>query len=137
MGEKADIGSLRSRIAALVDEEGLLLSRAGASGRRGTGSAETALLFARIEALHAERGELQKVLRHLLGTRRMHVAAEMWQPGLYDYFAEVGCRPLRVRVMQGTAGLEVLMPANNAPVPVHALQGAFDGPVEIDAPDRP
>jgi hypothetical protein len=68
----------------------------------------------------------------VLGTHRLHVAAEVWRPGVYDYCHEVGGASMRVRVTQGALGLQVLLPDQGDAVRIETLKGTFDGPLAVD-----
>lgn len=131
MSEDKSIASLRSRVSALVQQEGALLSEAfelsGAGGdRRGVDA-----LFARVQAIQVERGTLQKEIGNRLGIQRMHSASEVWRLGLYNY-RPVDGEPVRVRVAKGPLGLQVFMPGRRAPVHIEKLEGSFDGPLAAD-----
>lgn len=129
MGEDTSIATLRSRVSALVEQESDLLTQAFDASKAGGDGRGVDALFARVQALQVERNRLQKQIGSLLGTRRMHVASEVWQLGAYDYRPEVGADKVRVRVTQGPLGLQVQFPGRDAPVPVETLPGAFDGPI--------
>ncbi|MBC5782294.1 hypothetical protein H8N03_05015 [Ramlibacter sp. USB13] len=129
MGEDNSIATLRARVSALVDQEGALLTQAFDASKQGGDRRGVDALFARVQALQVERNRLQKEIGSLLGTRRMHVAAEVWQPGVYDYRPEAGSDTVRVRVSQGPLGLQVELPGRSAPVRIETLHGAFDGPI--------
>jgi hypothetical protein len=133
MGEDKSIASLRARIASLVDEEGALVAQALKASREGGGQSGVDVLFAQVQALQAERNRLQKQVGGLLGTRRLHVAAEVWQPGVYDYRSDDG-ETSRVRVTQGPLGLQVQLPGRKGPVRIETLRGDFDGPIGSDDP---
>ena len=129
MGEDTSISQLRSRVSELVGQEGQLLNEAFAASREGADRRGVDALFARVQALQVERNRLQKQIGNLLGTRRMHVATEVWRPGMYDYRAEDGSEAVRVEVTQGPLGFQALVPGKSAPVRIETLRGAFDGPI--------
>lgn len=129
MGEDTSISELRSRVSKLVDEEGALLTQAFAASREGGDRGSVDALFARVQALQVERNRLQKQIGSLLGTRRLHVAAEIWQPGKYDYRPEDGGELVRVEVLQGPLGFQVLLPGRSGPVRIETQRGTFDGPI--------
>ncbi|HEX7890516.1 MAG TPA: hypothetical protein VF522_14230 [Ramlibacter sp.] len=134
MGEDKNIASLRSRVTALVQEEGVLLSQAFDVSREGGDRRGVDALFARVQALQVERNKVQKEIGHLLGGQRMHVAAEVWKPGVYDYRQEVGGGTVRVRIAKGPLGLQALFPGRSKPVSIETLGGAFEGPLAVDEP---
>ena len=137
MGEEKSIASLRSKVSELVEQEGILLSRAFDVSKQGGDRRGVDALFAQVQALQVERNRLQKEIGNLLGSRRMHVAAEVWQPGVYDYRSEPAADTLRVRVSQGPLGLQVSMPGRKEPVRIETLEGAFDGPLGVDGGEPP
>jgi hypothetical protein len=133
MEDDGSIAALRSRVAALVEQEGTLLSKAFDVSKAGGDRPGVDELVARVQALQVERNRLQKQIGALLGTQRLHVAAEVWRPGVYDYRPETGEGTVRVQVLQGPLGLQVRMPGRENPVRIETLAGAFDGPLAVDA----
>jgi hypothetical protein len=129
MGEDKSIADLRCRVSALVEQEASLLSQALAVSRAGGDRGGVDVLFARVQALQVERNGLKKEIGKLLGTQRMHRAAEVWQPGVYDYRPEVGAATVRVRVTRGPLGLQVSLPGRPQPVGIEMLDGDFHGPL--------
>lgn len=132
MVHEKSIPALRSRVSALVEEEARLLTQAfelsRSDDRRGVDA-----LFAQVQAIQVERNSLKKELGNVLGTQRMHVASEVWQPGVYDYRRrEIGAPVERVRVSAGPLGLQVSLPGRAEPVRIEALEGSFDGPLAVD-----
>lgn len=130
MDQEDSIGSLRSRVAVLVEEEAGLLTQALALSRAKDNRGVDAL-FAQVQAIQMERARLKQRIGNLIGTQRMHVAAEVWQPGTYQYRAEVGGATVRVQVVQGSLGLQVIVPGRPGPVNIDTLHGTFDGPVAL------
>jgi|KBSSwiStaDraftv2_1062776.scaffolds.fasta_scaffold385206_2 hypothetical protein len=128
------IASLRSRVSALVDQEGLLLSSAFELSRGGGERRSVDDLFARVQSIQVERNRLQKEIGNLLGSHRMHAASEVWRPGVYEYRQEAGGEAVHVRVTQGPLGLQVLLPGRKDPVRIETLDGSFDGPLAVDEP---
>jgi hypothetical protein len=138
MSEDNSIASLRARVTSLVEQEGVLLSRAFELSRAGDHGGVDAL-FARVQAMQVERNSLTRQIGSALGTQRMHTASEVWKPGVYDYRPAVGSENVRVRVVKGSIGLQVFMPGRERAVSVETLHGTFDGPVaaDDDAAPRP
>jgi hypothetical protein len=132
MGEDDSITALRSRVAALVEQEGALLTRAFDLSRAGGDRQGVEALFAQVQAIQVERNGLKKQIGNILGTHRLHEASEVWRPGVYDYRHEVGRESVRVRVTRGALGLQVLMPGQREPVRIETLRGTFDGPLAVD-----
>ena len=132
MGENKNIASLRSRVSALVQQEGVLLAEAFDVSRAGGDRRGVDALFARVQALQVERNKVQKEIGCLLGSQRMHVAAEIWKPGVYEYREDMGDGTVRVRVTKGPLGLQAWMPGRSEPVRLETLQGAFEGPLAVD-----
>ena len=138
MAQEESIAALRSRVAALDQQEGVLLTRAfdlsrGAGDRQGVDA-----LFAQVQAIQVERNGLKKQIGDILGTQRLHEASEVWRPGVYDYRQEVGGAIVRVRVTRGPLGLQALLPGEGDAVGIETLEGTFDGPLAVDdtvAPD--
>ena len=130
--EENSIAALRSRVAALVEEEAQLLSRATELSREGGDRRGVDALFAQVQAIQVKRSNLKKQLGNVLGTHRMHTAAEVWRPGVYDYRREVGEPTVRVRVSTGPLGLQVHFPEGSKPVRIETLEGSFDGPLGGD-----
>ena len=129
MDQGDSIASLRSRVALLVEEEAALLSQAMALSRAKDCKGVDAL-FARVQAIQMQRGHLKKQIGNLIGTNRMHVAAEVWKPGTYNYRHAAGGDVVHVRVEQGPLGLQVAFPGKDA-VPIETLKGTFDGPITV------
>lgn len=132
MGQDESIAALRSRLCALVEQEGALLTQAmdlsrGVGDRRGVDA-----LFAQVQAIQVERSSLKKRIGNILGTHRLHMASEVWRLGIYDYRHEVGDESVRVRVTRGPLGLQVLMPGKRDAVSIETLKGSFDGPLAVD-----
>lgn len=132
MGQEENIGDLRSRVSALVEQESVLLSRAFDLSRSGADRQGVDALFAQAQAIQVERNRLRKRIGRILGTQRLHDAPEVWNPGLYDYRREVGGEVVRVRVTRGPLGLQVLIPGRKSPVSLDGLEGTFDGPLAVD-----
>lgn len=132
MSQEKSIADLRSRVSQLVDEEAKLLTTAFELSRNGGDRKGVDALFAQVQAIQVERNSLKKQLGNVLGTQRMHVAAEVWRPGVYDYRPEPGAANVRVRVIQGALGLQVQMPGKAEPVRIETLDGSFDGPLAVD-----
>jgi hypothetical protein len=138
MTQDNSIASLRSRVAELVEQEGGLLARAFELSKAGGDRRGVDNLFATVQAIQVERGNLKKKIGDLLGTHRLHEAAEVWRPGIYDYRQEVGGDKVRVRVTEGPIGLQVFMPGEKSGVNIATLRGTFDGPFAMDdAHDAP
>ncbi|KQT14194.1 hypothetical protein [Ramlibacter sp. Leaf400] len=104
------------------------LSRAGGD-RRGVDA-----LFAQVQAIQVERSSLKKQIGELLGTRRLHMASEVWRPGVYDFRAAAGGDSVRVRVTAEALGLRVALPGRAEAVRIENLEGTFDGPLAVDDP---
>jgi hypothetical protein len=132
MGQDENIGALRCRMTALVEQEGVLLTEAFDLSRAGSDRRGVDALFARVQAIQVERNSLKKQIGNILGTHRLHAAAEVWRLGVYEYREEVGGASVRVRVTRGPLGLLVSMPGRREPVRLETLQGTFDGPLAAD-----
>lgn len=132
MGQEEDIGSLRSRVSALVDEESELLNRAFELSRAGGDRRGVDALFAQVQAIQVERSSLKKRIGEVLGTRRLHMASEVWKPGVYVYRPAAGGEGVRVRVTMEPLGLKVAMPDRAQAVRIEMLDGTFDGPLAVD-----
>lgn len=132
MDQDESIGALRSRLSALVEQEGVLLTQAFDLSRGGGDRREVDALFAQVQAIQVERNSLKKRIGNILGTQRLHGASEVWQPGVYDYCQEVGGTCMRVRITRGALGLQVLMPGRSDGVRIETLEGTFDGPLAVD-----
>jgi hypothetical protein len=132
MGQEEDIVSLRSRVAALVEQESGLLHRAFELSRAGGDRRGVDALFAQVQAIQVERSSLKKRIGEMLGTRRLHMASEVWKPGVYDYRPASGGASVRVRVTTEPLGLKVLLPDRAKPLPIETLDGSFDGPLAVD-----
>ncbi|MEJ8836066.1 hypothetical protein [Ramlibacter sp. AN1133] len=131
MGHDESIAVLRSRLSALVEQEGVLLTRAFDLSKGGDRNGVDAL-FAQVQAIQAERNSLKKRIGNILGTQRLHEASEVWMPGVYDYRQEVAGDSVRVRITRGPIGMQVLFPDQMDPVSIHSLEGTFDGPLAVD-----
>ena len=131
MGQDQSIAALRTRLSALVEQEGVLLTQAFDLSRGGDRSGVDAL-FARVQAIQVERNSLKKQIGSIIGTHRLHEAAEVWRPGIYDYRQEVGGQSVRVCVTRGPLGLQVLVPGQREPARMETLEGTFDGPLAVD-----
>ena len=70
------------------------LSRGGGD-RRGVDA-----LFAQVQAMQVERNSLRKQIGQVLGTQRLHEAAEVWKLGVYDYRRVVGGDPPSARTIE-------------------------------------
>jgi hypothetical protein len=134
MAEDNSISSLRSRVCALVEQESALLTEAFELSRAGGDRRGVDALFARVQAIQVERNGLKKQIGNVLGTHRLHVAAEVWRPGVYEYRSEAGGELMRVSITSGPIGLQVLMPGQRKPVSIETLHGTFDGPLAVDDP---
>jgi len=132
MEQEEDIGSLRSRVSALVEQESGLLNQAFELSRAGGDRRGVDALFAQVQAIQVERSSLKKRIGEALGTRRLHMASEVWKPGVYDYRPAAGGDSMRVRVTAEPLGLKVLMPDRRDPVRIEMLEGSFDGPLGVD-----
>jgi hypothetical protein len=132
MDEDRTISTLRSRVSALVLREGTVVAQAFDVSREGGDRRGVDALFARVQALQVERTRLQKEIGSLLGHQRMHVAAEVWRPGVYQYREQGAADTVRVHVLTGPLGLLVRLPGQSAPVRIETLEGAFDGPLAVD-----
>ncbi|MCC2673229.1 MAG: hypothetical protein K0R58_176 [Ramlibacter sp.] len=132
MGQDNNIASLRSRVSELVEQEGALLTQAFELSKAGGDRSGVDALFARVQTIQVERNNLKKQIGNVLGTHRLHEAAEVWKLGVYDYREEVGGDSVRVRVMQGPIGLQVVVPGRDAAVNIATLHGTFDGPLAVD-----
>jgi len=133
MEQEEDIGLLRSRVSALVEQESSLLDRAFELSRAGGDRCGVDALFAQVQAIQVERSSLKKRIGEVLGTRRLHMASEVWKPGVYDYRPAAGGDSVRVRVTTEALGLKVFMPDRAEPVRIETLEGSFDGPLAVDA----
>lgn len=134
MGEEQSIASLRSRVAALVEEEGALLTQAFELSRAGGDRSGVDGLFAQVQAIQVQRNLLKKRIGDVLGSQRLHAASEVWKPGIYVYSHEVAGSSVRVRVEKGPLGLQVRLPGEADAVGIETLKGTFDGPVVGDDP---
>jgi hypothetical protein len=132
MGNEENIGTLRARVSELVEQEGALVSRAFDLSKAGGDRQTVEALFARVQAIQAERNSLKKRIGNMLGGHRLHDPSEVWSPGTYDYRQEVGGERVRVRVTKGPLGLQVLLPGGKRPVRIESLEGTFDGPLAVD-----
>jgi hypothetical protein len=134
MGHSKSIATLRSEVSALVEQEAALLTRAFELSRTKEDPAAVDALFARVQAIQVERTRLKHEIGNVLGVHRMHVAAEVWKPGTYEYRQEAGGAPVYVRVTQGPLGLQVQLPDRRKAVGIETLEGTFDGPLSMDGP---
>ncbi|MCE3272622.1 MAG: hypothetical protein K0S57_3019 [Ramlibacter sp.] len=132
MVQDESIATLRSRVSELVEQESVLLTQAFELSREGGDRRSVDALFARVQAMQVERNSLRKRIGNVLGTHRLHEAAEVWQLGVYDYRREVGGDVMRVRVTRGPIGLQVQLPHRPDAVNIETLQGTFDGPLAVD-----
>ncbi|MCC2635514.1 MAG: hypothetical protein K0S48_3400 [Ramlibacter sp.] len=132
MVQDENIATLRSRVSELVEQESVLLTQAFELSREGGDRRSVDALFARVQAMQVERNSLRKRIGNVLGTHRLHEAAEVWQLGIYDYRREVGGDVMRVRVTRGPIGLQVHLPHRADAVNIETLQGSFDGPLAVD-----
>lgn len=131
MGQDQSISALRSRVAALVEQEGVLLTQAFDLSRSGGDRSGVDALFAQVQAIQVERNSLKKQIGNILGTQRLHLASEVWRPGVYDYRLGGG-DSMRVRITRGPLGLQVCIPGQRDPVRIETLEGSFDGPLAVD-----
>ena len=134
MDQEEDIVSLRSRVSALVDQESGLLNLAFELSRAGGDRRGVDALFAQVQAMQVERSSLKKRIGEVLGTRRLHLASEVWRPGVYDYRSADGGESVRVRVVTEALGLQVVSPGRPEAVRIETLDGSFDGPLAVDDP---
>lgn len=132
MGQEEDIGSLRSRVSALVEQESGLLNQAFELSRAGGDRRGVDALFAQVQAIQVERSSLKKQIGELLGTRRLHMPSEVWRPGVYDFRPAAGGDSVRVRVTAQALGLQVAIPGRGEAVRIENLEGTFDGPLGVD-----
>ncbi len=132
MGQDQSIAALRSRVAELIEHEGALLNRAFDLSKAGGDRSGVDALFAQVQAVQLERHGLRKQIGDLLGTHRLHSAAEVWKPGIYDYRREVGGASVRVRIAPGPLGLQAFLPGRADGVRLDTLEGNFDGPHAVD-----
>jgi hypothetical protein len=132
MGQDDNIAALRSRVTALVEKESVLLTQAFELSRAGGDRRGVDALFAQVQAMQVERNGLKKKIGDVLGTQRMHVAAEVWRPGVYDYRPTDGDHTVRVCVTSGPLGMQVHLPDQRDPVNIAKLKGSFDGPLAVD-----
>lgn len=131
------IASLRSRVTALVEQESVLLTQAFELSRAGGDRRGVDALFAQVQAKQVERNSLKKQIGDVLGTHRLHVASEVWKPGIYDYCSSIGGQSVRVCVANGPIGLQVHLPDQRDPVNIGKLKGTFDGPLAGDGAPQP
>lgn len=132
MDREEDIGWLRSRVSALVEQESGLLNQAFELSRAGGDRPGVDALFAQVQAIQVERSALKKQIGKVLGSHRLHMASEVWKPGIYDYRPVAGGDNLRVRVTAEALGLYALLPGRGEPVRIETLEGTFDGPLAAD-----
>jgi hypothetical protein len=125
--EHDDLSALRTRVVALTERESALLAEALTLSRVPGARSKVDSLFAQAQSIQIERSGLKKQIAQLLGTRRLHLAPEVWQTGLYDYTPPDGAAPIRVRVTRAPLGLYVEMPEGKT-VRIEALLGSFEGP---------
>ncbi|TFZ00127.1 hypothetical protein [Ramlibacter humi] len=132
MDPAEDLVALRSRVSALVEQESGLLNQAFELSRAGGDRRGVDALFAQVQAIQVERGALKKRIGEVLGTQRLHMASEVWRPGVYDYRPAGGGDSVRVRVTADALGLQAAMPDRREPVRLETLNGMFDGPLAVD-----
>ena len=132
MQPEEDIASLRSRVSALVEQEGSILNRAFELSRAGGDRRGVDALFAQVQAIQVERGRLKQRIGQVLGSQRLHMACEVWKPGVYDYRPAEGGDAVRVRVTSGTLGLQVERPGRSGAARIETLNGTFEGPLAVD-----
>ena len=129
MGQDNSLPFLRSRVSALVEQESALLNQAFELSKSGGDRRGVDALFAQVQAIQVERNNLKKQIGDVLGTQRLHEAAEVWRLGTYEYRREVGGKTVRVQVQRGPLGLQVVLPDRADPVNIESLRGTFDGPL--------
>lgn len=134
MDRQEDIGWLRSRVAALVEQESGLLNKAFELSRAGGDRLGIDALFAQVQAIQVERGALKKQIGKVLGAQRLHMPSEVWKPGTYDYRPATGGDSVRVTVTAEALGLYAVVPGHSGPVRLETLEGTLDGPLATDAP---
>ena len=78
MGQDISIATLRSRVSALVEQESVLLTQAFELSRGGGDRRGVDALFAQVQAMQVERNSLRKQIGQVLGSQRLHEAAEVW-----------------------------------------------------------
>lgn len=132
MGQDENIASLRARVTALVEREGAILTQAFELSKAGGDRRSVDALFAQVQAIQVERNTLKKQIGNFLGSHRLHEAAEVWKPGMYEYRSSVGGDSVRVVVSKGPLGLQVQVPGRREPVSIETLKGTFDGPLAGD-----
>jgi hypothetical protein len=120
---------LRQRVAALTQRESDLLEQAFALAKSGGERKAVDSLFAESQSVQIERHGVKKRIAQLLGTRRLHLAREVWQPGTYDYLPGDRETPMRATVTAEPLGLYVMLPGAARAVRIESLGGTFDGPV--------
>ncbi|MGE4242435.1 hypothetical protein [Ramlibacter sp.] len=132
MGPDENIATLRSRVSALVEQEGVLLTQAFELSRTEAERHRIDELFAKVQAIQIQRNVIRKRIGDMLGTHRLHAPSEVWQEGAYDYRRDVGGDAVRVRVVKGPLGLQVVLPGKG-PVRIETVKGTFDGPLAAEA----
>lgn len=132
MHREDDIAGLRSRVSALVEQESGLLNQAFELSRAGGDRRGVDALFAQVQAIQVERSILKKQIGDVLGSHRLHMASEVWRPGVYSYRPAVGGESLQVSVTSAALGLQVTLPGRPEPVRIETLEGTFDGPLAVD-----
>jgi hypothetical protein len=132
MGQDTSIASLRARVSELVERESVLLNQAFELSKAGGDRRGVDALFAQVQAIQVERNNLKKQIGSVLGTQRLHLASEVWQPGIYDYRHEVGGDTVRISVTRGPLGLVARLPGHKDAVSLDTLKGTFDGPLAVD-----
>lgn len=124
-----DLAVLRSRVAALVEQESGLLQKAFELNRANGDRRAVDALFAEVQLIQVQRSGLKKRIEHVLGRQRLHTAAEVHAPGVYDYRSSESADVLRVRVTADTLGFKVALPGRANPLRLDALKGIFEGPL--------
>ncbi|HEX2545128.1 MAG TPA: hypothetical protein VHL79_09635 [Ramlibacter sp.] len=133
MDADTDIAKLRARVTLLVEQEAAVLQQALLLSRSGAERAKVDALLNQVNAIQQERTTVRQQISQLLGAKRMYSAAEVWQPGVYEYRQNVGAGAVRVVVTQGSLGLQVQAPGEPAPVRIDRMAGFFEGPMPDDA----
>jgi hypothetical protein len=122
-----NLSALRSQVAALTEREGTLIAEALTLSRSGGGRGQVDTLFAQAQSIQMERATVKKRIAQLLGTRRLHLGSEVWEPGVYHYTPAGGDGSVRVTVSMQPLGMYVAMPGGRT-VRIETLDGSFDGP---------
>lgn len=119
-------------MSALVEQEGVLLTQAFELSRGGADSGGVDALFAQVQAIQVERNSLKKQIGNVLGTQRLHMAHEVWMPGVYDYREDLESEVARIRVVKGPLGLQAIFPGKRGARRIENLKGSFEGPLAVD-----